>query len=571
MGDNISTALLEALFIFCLVIVPILIIGFCVLYFEEIFPFYNKHLEKYLEKYLRKYLEKYLWLETFFDVSFGILGTIIFSAFIIGILLGLFGIIITKIILGSDIKESEISFTIYPLICWYIVIFGITIIFSLNIYEKKTRHKKILKRLQKLNKSYWKVDEIFEQYDYGLITKGDKLKFIKVFWLDYLFRKIYWSLRGVCDGKIVSSQEKNLKDDLNTTGIMKILYKPFDTRYIKLMDNRKRLRNTQKQDLIHHMSFDNIGILMRKQQKIKDSKLFDHIFIARDREFLVTDKITDAYIISNRTLKRTYLFPLYLYPTQSKEYNPNSIEKYKRLYNIKAEIFLKLKKIYNKEVTGEEIFFYICAILNNLSYLKIFRSISRRDYPTIFFTKDYGTFINLGKIGKEFTELYLLNFKEFDTCHMKLQGLGDNKIKRIKWETKFDYDGVYLDRFRYPMYGGVRKVKDKLYINQTQYFNNSDGFFWKAKICGHKVFYEWLRDHKGDILSLDEINTYCNIPAFFLKLMNLEVKIDQYKYKLEDDFEDFFDFKIYGKKSNDKTKNINSENSEKINEDNNKT
>ena len=94
------------------------------------------------------------------------------------------------------------------------------------------------------------------------------------------------------------------------------------------------------------------------------------------------------------------VFPLYLYPTKSKEE--------RRRPNINPELFRKLCDLFEEEPAPEEIFYYIYAILHSLKYRNRYAEFLRRDFPRIKFVVDYDKFKQLSNLGKELADLHLM-------------------------------------------------------------------------------------------------------------------------------------------------------------------
>lgn len=84
--------------------------------------------------------------------------------------------------------------------------------------------------------------------------------------------------------------------------IVKILYRPFDVRY--LFYHETVVERTRR-DVMHHMLHDNIAITTVRQ--VKTGETWQHA--------LVSDKLIESCYISNKTSEIGYLFPLYLYDT----------------------------------------------------------------------------------------------------------------------------------------------------------------------------------------------------------------------------------------------------------------
>jgi len=217
----------------------------------------------------------------------------------------------------------------------------------------------------------WKrIDEIFPVNSVGVVTGRDK--FVIDTDKNSLINRIN-QLRNKNFPNEIISQAYDLKDKQNwklskareglqqidnwQEAIVKILYRPFDVRY--LFYHETVVERTRR-DVMHHMLHDNIAITTVRQ--VKTGETWQHA--------LVSDKLIESCYISNKTSEIGYLFPLYLYDTSENKskrsshlqtvllFEPN--EKYHtRKPNIDKKLYETLNTIYNKELTPEEILYYL--------------------------------------------------------------------------------------------------------------------------------------------------------------------------------------------------------------------
>ena len=171
--------------------------------------------------------------------------------------------------------------------------------------------------------------------------------------------------------------------------------------------------------------------------------------------------------------------------------------------NIKLEIFQQLKTDFKKEVTPEEIFYYIYAVLYSNTYRTKYAEFLKIDFPRIPFTKDYKLFIKLGKLGKELADLHLLNSKSQTKTISTFPIKVNKKIDKVKYEN------------------------ENVWINKEQYFTGVKVEVWEYQIGGYQVCEKWLKDKKERTLNLDEIQTYCNIVTALSRTIELQKEIDE--------------------------------------------
>lgn len=153
-------------------------------------------------------------------------------------------------------------------------------------------------------------------------------------------------------------------------------------------------------------------------------------------------------------------------------------------------------------VTPEEIFYYIYAVLYSNNYRTKYAEFLKIDFPRVPFTKDYKVFSKMGEYGKRLVDLHLLKSPELDPPVTKFQGKGENKVEKLRY---------------------VEKEK-RVYINQNQYFEGIAKDVWEYQIGGYQVCDKWLKDRKGR--ALDDIRTYCKIATALQKTLEIQKAID---------------------------------------------
>jgi len=243
---------------------------------------------------------------------------------------------------------------------------------------------------------------------------------------------------------------------------------------------------------MRHMIEDNIGLIVPRQFKEVPGA-----FVTKN---IIGHKTVSAYDINS-------IFPLYLYPEKDKKDLFSEHESGEKKPNIKPELFEELKTKYKKEVTPEEIFYYIYSVLYSNTYRTKYAEFLKIDFPRIPFASNHKLFIKLGKLGKRLADLHLLKSSELNKPISKCYGEGDYKVtQRPKCED------------------------EKIYINASQYFTNVKEEVWKYQIGGYQVCDKWLKDRKDRELSLEEIQIYCKIITSLSKTIYIQKEID-YNYK----------------------------------------
>lgn len=355
--------------------------------------------------------------------------------------------------------------------------------------------------------AYTYVPDIFPTNNVGIVTARDK--FAIDFELDNLRRRIkdftnlkktddeiriIYKLKDTSTFKLSKFRKQLSKEDWDNYFI-KILYRPFDARYTIYT---RWVIERPIYDTMRHMLQDNIALITSRMTK---GETFKHA--------QVTNKVTEVICMSPKTSNNGYIFPLYLYPDTDKKDLFSEHETGEKKPNIKPELFEELKKNFKKDVTPEEIFYYIYAVLYSNIYRTKYAEFLKIDFPRVPFTKDYKLFIQLGKLGKQLADLHLLKSKELDKTISKFPIDGNNKVEKPKYEN------------------------EKVWINKEQYFDGIKEEVWQYQIGGYQVCEKWLKDRKERTLTLDEIKTYCKIVTSLSKTIDLQNEIDKYFEEVE--------------------------------------
>jgi len=279
----------------------------------------------------------------------------------------------------------------------------------------------------------------------------------------------------------------------------KIAYRLFDDRYT-YFDN-KLLWRWRVDVMQHFLKGDNIGIDLCRQIV---SESYSHIF--------VTNKIVDDSFVSNKSRERGYVYPLYLYPESNGQQSIN--QPTQRTPNLNTEIIkqiaskLSLTFTTEKETTKNtfapiDVLDYIYAVLHSPTYREKYKEFLKIDFPRVPYPKDEKTFWQLVKLGREIRQIHLLESATVD-----------------KYITQYPIDGDNI--VVKPIY-----QNNKVYINDTQYFDKVPQIAWDFYIGGYQPAQKWLKDRKGRKLEFDDILHYQKIIVALFETDRLMKEIDK--------------------------------------------
>ena len=189
------------------------------------------------------------------------------------------------------------------------------------------------------------------------------------------------------------------------------------------------------------------------------------------------------------------VFPIYVYNSS----NVNNFESNNAIENISIDFRSWLDGKYGHHFEPEEVVGYVYAILHSLIYRERYTDFLSDDFPRIPFTEQASDFEALSALGWELMQAHLLR-------EVPAQGLGS-------------YQGRGNNEVVKPRHA---EAEEALYINETQYFAPVPAQVWNFHIGGYQVLAKYLKDRKGRVLTLDEINNVedvANVLAFTIAQM----------------------------------------------------
>jgi hypothetical protein len=386
-----------------------------------------------------------------------------------------------------------------------------------DFYFFVPRNEELMEEYEK----FIKITDVFPVNSVGIVTSRD------AFVIDTDKEALKRRLRMFVDPKMpddILSQTCNLHDTANWSvkdarvslradksypdSITKILYRPFDAQWILYHDS---VIERSRREVMRHMKKDNLALITNRQVN------------GAFRHALCTDIIITDCTVSLETRERSYLFPLYLYPLEKKSKKKQSAttmmifedspEYAVKKANIATWLLASMKEAYQKEPTPEQIFFYIYAALYSNIYRTRYATFLKSDFPRIPFTRDYELFMKMVGFGEELTALHLMKSSVLDEETVRLCGNGKKIVDKLN----------YIEN------------RGCLFINEKQYFEGISPKIWNYQIGGYQVSEKWLKDRRGRILSLEEVQTYCRIATAIQKTIEIQLAIDEIYEEVEKD------------------------------------
>ena len=274
-------------------------------------------------------------------------------------------------------------------------------------------------------------------------------------------------------------------------------YRPFDTRNI-CYDLSKVVR-ARFSVMKHFVDKDNLGLVTCRQQSTFD---FQHIFI--------TKSIADMCAVSSQTKETGYIFPLYLYQETFgvTEKIPNLNEAIvsaieKRLVGV--ENFRPLQPI--------DLLDYIYAVLHSPTYRERYKEFLKIDFPRVPYPENSEQFRKLALHGEQLRRLHLMeNISNADIADIQYKRTGNtdnHKVENSFTEKSADWHD------------------NRLFINDANYFDGVSRKVYDFYIGGYQPARKWLKDRKGQSLSLDDRTHYRKIVYVLGRTIEIMEEIDK--------------------------------------------
>ena len=342
--------------------------------------------------------------------------------------------------------------------------------------------------------------------------------------------KSKYGYKDVRDWQVIAAQK-----DLRTNPIIedKILYRPFDYRFVLYTGKTKGIQGYPRYDKMRHLiKNNNISLIVSRQLSTFD---FQHV--------LCSDIITDMCSISSQTKECSYVFPLYLYPSESElgfdtERKPNLDDTIWRKIENWVKYGQEFKPLTNNEQAGElgfdatpeephfltpeDIFDYIYGVLHSPHYREKYKEFLKVDFPRIPYPKNAEDFEHYKSCGHKLRELHLMH--DVPESPVSFDEPGSCKVEQIRPIPNKD------DGYSY-----------SIYINEKQLFAYVPTEAWEMYIGGYQPAQKWLKDRKGRVLSTEDILHYEKIISVLIETKRIMDSMDdpsaqvaELKHKVEE-------------------------------------
>jgi predicted helicase len=360
-------------------------------------------------------------------------------------------------------------------------------------------------------KEGFSVQELFPINSVGIVTARDNftIHFSKQSAMDIINKfltldnetaRSYFELGEDVRDWSVSGARKDLMSNFDFNKIIKINYRTFDTRYTYYTGNTKGFHCMPRGKFMQHfLKGENVGLVINKPAQ-GGADIYTDIFI--------TKNIIDQSIFS--AMKRSaFICPLYLYPKTGKLFGDK-----KRKPNLNPTIVEVIAQRLDLSLTDEkesdentfapiDLLDYIYAVLHSPTYRERYKEFLKIDFPRVPYPQDAAQFHALATLGAKLRRLHLLENVEPMQSVATYPKEGSNVVEKLSFQN------------------------GKMWINDTQYFDNIPSIAYEFYIGGYQPAQKWLKDRKGRVLNYDDIVHYQRIITVLLGTMAVMGEIDE--------------------------------------------
>lgn len=389
----------------------------------------------------------------------------------------------------------------------------------------------------KKNKQYlegFAINELFNNNNSGLATEFDKIA----------LSNDKRSIEKICND-ILNLDEKqflntyNLKDkDLNKIikakhdlknndyKLIKINYRPFDLKYgIYTGVSNGIMGRPRNSTMQHFIDKENLGIIVSRT-----------VYGGYEwKDIQITKFATEKGIMAMRVGNAAIVCPLYLYNNSAQtsleetpERTPNlNLEIVNEIAEKLGLYFAPEKPDYATQTEETNQFYpidildYIYAVLHAPKYRETYKEFLKIDFPRVPYPTDQKQFWKLVALGKQMREIHLLESPKVEDFISSYPIDGTNIVGKPKYEQR-----NYVVENETISHNETFEPIGRVYINETQYFDNVPEVAWNFYIGGYQPAQKWLKDRKDIELGFEDIMHYNKIIVALTETDRLMKEID---------------------------------------------
>lgn len=273
--------------------------------------------------------------------------------------------------------------------------------------------------------------------------------------------------------------------------IVPILYRPFDMRWTVYDRNVAVHRRERASD--HMLQPSNLGLCTTRTSEI--SRGWEHVW--------VTSGLIQHHTVSLKEVN--YLFPLWISGREATDLLDTPSQE--RTANLAPEFMQALELAVSRRPTPEDTLAYLYSVLFSPSYRTRYAEFLKRDFPRVPLTANSTLFDQLVDAGRELIALHTMQYIPQRVTRYDIPG--SNEVVAVRYAP------------------ATNSTVGRVYINAVQFFDGVPQGVWDTHIGGYRIADKWLKDHKGRLLSYDEITHYQSVIAALARTLELQAQIDK--------------------------------------------
>lgn len=359
---------------------------------------------------------------------------------------------------------------------------------------------------------WWKVTDVLPENSVGIVTARDSLTIhftqkeleqtIQIFSSLPVerARQQFHLGKDSRDWRVDWAQADLKKTQLDAKYIRAISYRPFDQRKTFYTGTTKGFHCMPRSEVMKQLlQTDNLCLSTTRSV---ETGRFSHV--------LIVEGLTTHHTVSLKEVN--YAFPLWLTDDHDQR-RPNLDPKFlTALASALDTVTDPAQHDLPRGVTPEDVLAYLYAVLHSPSYRTRYAEFLKSDFPRVPLVTVDGSplaqvWAKLLPVGRELMDLHLLR-QIPRGLRASFPKSGDNTVQKPRFEM---LEGQSTGR---------------VWINATQFFERISAATWEHRIGGYQVCEKWLKDRKGRVLSLDDIEHYANVVAALTRTQALEQDID---------------------------------------------
>jgi len=318
------------------------------------------------------------------------------------------------------------------------------------------------------------------------------------------------------DWKVALAQTDLKESGLSEGQLAPVLYRPFDVRHTYYTGKPSGFHCRPRGEVMRQMlAGKNLGFATTRSTEIERG--WEHLFC--------TNGLLTHHTVSIKEVN--YLFPLYLYTSAKTDLFDDSAAGARRP-NLAPEFIadfsarLQLDFVpdgcgdLHKTFGPEDVFHYAYAVFHSPTYRSRYAEFLKIDFPRLPLARDVTLLRSLCALGKELVALHLM--EQLPKLETSYPVAGDNTVDAVRYSDPSPPA---------PLPQAGEGSLGRVWINQTQYFDNVPPVVWGYHIGGYQVCQKWLKDRKGRQLSYDDLTHYRGIVAALARTIELQFAIDE--------------------------------------------